>query len=81
MEAQAGSGTGTGTGTSHIRVRFHIIRNARIEHVGKSQPCMVSKVRIVCQQTVQTRGKNRRRKRRWRGVGSGKRHGEMTQDG
>ena len=24
-------------------VRFHIIRNARIENVGKSQSCMVSK--------------------------------------
>ena len=30
-----------------VRVRFHIIRNARIENVGKSQSCMVSKVRIV----------------------------------
>ena len=29
---------------SHItQVRFQIIRNARIENVGKSQPCMVSK--------------------------------------
>ena len=25
-----------------IRVRFHIIRSARIENVGKSQTCMVS---------------------------------------
>ena len=25
-------------------VRFHIIRNARIENVGKSQSCMVSKL-------------------------------------
>ena len=35
-----------------IRVRFHIIRNARIEKVGKSQSCMVSKLRIICKQTV-----------------------------
>ena len=28
-------------------VRFHIIRNARIENVGKSQSCMVSKLRII----------------------------------
>ena len=35
-----------------LRVRLHIIRNERIENVGKSQPCMVSKVRIICKQTV-----------------------------
>ena len=35
-----------------VRVRVHIIRNARLENVGKSQPCMVSKVRIICKQTV-----------------------------
>ena len=35
-----------------IRVRFHIIRNARIENVGKSQSCMVSKLRIIWKQTV-----------------------------
>ena len=35
-----------------LRVRFHIIRNARIENVGKSQSCMVSKLRIICKQTV-----------------------------
>ena len=29
------------------QVRFHIIRNARIENVGKSQSCMVSKLRII----------------------------------
>ena len=37
-----------------IRVRFHIIRNARIENVGKYQSCMVSKVRIIWKQTVDT---------------------------
>ena len=26
-----------------VKVRFHIIGNARIQHVGKSQSCMVSK--------------------------------------
>ena len=36
-----------------VRVRFHIIRNARIENVGKSQSCMVSKLRIIWKQTVQ----------------------------
>ena len=35
-----------------VRVRFHIIRNARIENVGKSQSCMVSKLRIIWKQTV-----------------------------
>ena len=40
------------TGHFGIRVRFHIIRNARIENVGKSQSCMVSKVRIIWKQTV-----------------------------
>ena len=35
-----------------VRVRFHIIRNARIENVGESQSCMVSKVRIIWKQTV-----------------------------
>ena len=34
------------------RVRFHIIRNARIESVCKSQSCMVSKLRIIWKQTV-----------------------------
>ena len=33
-------------------MRFHIIRNARIENVGKSQSCMVSKLRIIWKQTV-----------------------------
>ena len=33
-----------GPGTQQpLRVRFHIIRNDRIENVGKSQACMVSK--------------------------------------
>ena len=31
---------------------MHIIRNARIENVGKSQSCMVSKLRIICKQIV-----------------------------
>ena len=35
-----------------LRVRFHIIRNARIENVGKYQSCMVSKLRIIWKQTV-----------------------------
>ena len=37
---------------SGLRVRFHIIRNARIENLGKSQSCMVSKLRIIWKQTV-----------------------------
>ena len=36
----------------NLRVRFHIIRNARIENVGKSQSCMVSKLRFIWKQTV-----------------------------
>ena len=28
-------------------VRFHIVRHARIENVGKSQSCMVSKLRMI----------------------------------
>ena len=35
-----------------LRVRFHIIRNDRIYNVGKSQSCMVSKLRIIWKQTV-----------------------------
>ena len=35
-----------------LRVRFHIIRNDRIENVGKSQSCMVSKLRMIRKQTV-----------------------------
>ena len=35
-----------------VPVRFHIIRNARIENVGQSQSCMVSKLRIIWKQTV-----------------------------
>ena len=35
-----------------IRVRFQIFRNARILNVGKSQSCMVSKLRIIWKQTV-----------------------------
>ena len=34
-------------------MRLHIIRTERIETVGKYQSCMVSKVRIICKQTVQ----------------------------
>ena len=30
-----------------VRMRFHVIRHARIENVGKSQSCMVSKLRII----------------------------------
>ena len=37
-----------------VRVRFHVIRNARIENVGKSQSCMVSKLPIIWKQTVYT---------------------------
>ena len=38
-----------------IRVRFHspIIRNARMENVGRSQSCMVSEVRILWKHAVQ----------------------------
>ena len=35
-----------------LRVRFHIIRNARTENVGKYHSCMVSKLRIIWKQTV-----------------------------
>jgi len=42
-----------------VRVRFHIIRNARIENVGKSQSCMVSKLRIIWKQTVSGRRRGR----------------------
>ena len=38
-----------------LRVRFHIIRNARIENVDKSQSCMVSKLRIIWKSTVHVR--------------------------
>ena len=37
---------------AELRVRFHIIRSARIENVGKYQSCMVSKLRIIWKQTV-----------------------------
>ena len=36
-----------------LRVRFHIFGNARIDNVGKSQTCMVSKLRIIWKQTVE----------------------------
>ena len=35
-----------------IRVRFHIIRNGRIENEGKYQSCMFFKLRIIWKQTV-----------------------------
>ena len=35
-----------------VRVRSHIIGNVRIKNVGKNQPCMVSKLPIICKQTV-----------------------------
>ena len=35
-----------------VRVRFHIIRNARIENVAASQSRTVSKLRMVWKQTV-----------------------------
>ena len=38
-----------------LRVRFHIIGNARMETVFKSQPCMVSKLPIIWKQTVFTK--------------------------
>ena len=57
-------------------MRFHIIRNARIENVGKYQSCMVSNLRIIWKQTVGARrngGRGRRAdgsrwaaRRRWR---------------
>ena len=34
-----------------IRVRFHIIGNARIKNVGKSQSCLVSKLPIIWKRT------------------------------
>ena len=51
------------TRTYGVRVRFHIyiyiIRNVRIENVGKSQPCMFSKLRIIWKQTVRTQRNER----------------------
>ena len=41
-----------GSTFTNVRVRLHIIRNACIENVGKSQSCMVSKLRIIWKQTV-----------------------------
>ena len=38
------------------RVRFHIIRNARIENVGTYQSCMVSKLWSIGKQTVMATG-------------------------
>ena len=36
----------------NLRVRLHIIRNEILENVCKTQSCMVSKLRIICKQTV-----------------------------
>ena len=36
-----------------VRVRFHIICNARTENVGKYQSCMVSKLRMIWKQQVE----------------------------
>ena len=44
-----------------VRVRFHIIRNERIENVGKSQSCMVSKLRIIWKQTRKRNAKTEQR--------------------
>ena len=39
-------------GREHLlRVRLHIIRNERLENIGKSQSCMFSKLRIIWKQT------------------------------
>ena len=35
-------------GEDMFQVRFHMIRNTRIENVGKSQSCMVSNLRRTC---------------------------------
>ena len=43
-----------------VRVRFQIIRNARIENLGKYQSCMVSKLRIIWKQTVPCCAQGRR---------------------
>ena len=42
----------SGETVNPVRVRFHIIGSARIENVGKSQSCMVSKIRMLWQQTA-----------------------------
>ena len=51
-QSAVGSDAGAGLSDRQLRVRFHIIRNAQIENVGKSQSCMVSKLRIIWKQTV-----------------------------
>ena len=38
--------------TTQVRVRLRIIRNARIKNVGKSEACMVYKLRILFKRTV-----------------------------
>ena len=50
-DLQGGSGVDTNPANT-IRVRFQIIGNARIDNVGKSQSCMVSKLPIIWKQTV-----------------------------
>ena len=40
-----------GSVQSQVRVRFHIIGNARIKNVGKSQSCLVSKLPIIWKRT------------------------------
>ena len=50
--ALAAGNHGNEGATKDVRVRFHIIRNARIENVGQSQSCMVSNLRIIRKQTV-----------------------------
>ena len=54
LDAEMAKVAGLRASLARVRVRFHIIRNARIENVGKSQSCMVSKVRIIWKQTVDT---------------------------
>ena len=50
--SDSGDDEARGADTNVLRVRLHIIRNERIENVVKSQSCMVSKLRIICKQTV-----------------------------
>ena len=50
--ALSSSNPGTRRLRTAVRVRFQIIRNERVENVGKSQSCMVYKLRIIWKQTV-----------------------------
>ena len=54
--AQTSQAGATTASTNALRVRLHIIRNERIENVGKSQSCMISKLRIICKQIVDSGG-------------------------